>query len=89
MAKDREEPVRLDIEEACKRLEDLLHGKFRKATDAGDADAYYTTEELFSMVDGHSPELVPKPQFREALLKLGYVEMRLESQFVWLLRTAA
>ena len=87
MAKESSEPE-VDLEGAREVLADLLHGKFQPAASLVDAESYYTTEHIFSMLDRHSPEQLPKRLFRDAMLLLGFKEHVLDDEIVWLVKAA-
>jgi hypothetical protein len=66
------------------RIFELLSVRFRPAKDAGEADHFYTTEQLFAFLADHEPNLFEvKPVLRSALVNLGYHEHFLGDQYVW------
>lgn len=80
-----EELLAEQLENQKEKLNDLLGAHFRPAKDAGEALMMWTTDMLFTKIEEHSPELIPKPALRGALLALGYQEEFIGDQFVWLL----
>jgi hypothetical protein len=72
-------------EQVFEEFGDFMLCHFRPAENAGKATQMLNTEQLLSMVNDHSPGLVPPLFFREAMLKLNYVEHQLDGRFVWLL----
>lgn len=73
------------IKEVQEALGDLMCKHFRPVVEGEQVFQMLTTEELFHMVNSHSPELVPPSMFREAMLGLGYTEKLMGNQFRWLL----
>jgi hypothetical protein len=73
------------FDEVQEALGDLMRKHFRPVSEGRDVSQMLTTEELLHMVNSHSPDLVPPPMFREAMLGLGYTEKLIGNQFRWLL----
>ncbi|HRH68799.1 MAG TPA: hypothetical protein PLB89_04760 [Flavobacteriales bacterium] len=79
--------------ERLKRREELnglLAKQFRPSRSEDDvAEHMMSTDELFHIVQSHSPGLIPARELRTMLLELGYKEKYLSDRFVWLLASAA
>lgn len=72
-------------EEQMAELGQLIGARFTPVKDIAKCDDMYRTEELYEMVERHSPGLVPLRLMRRFLKELGYTEFHLDSGFVWLL----
>lgn len=70
------------------RVFELVRGRFRPASEA-DADNFYSTEQLFSMLADHEPLLAEsKFGLRTCLLALEFTEHLIGDQFFWAVRNA-
>ncbi len=78
-----EDPGAIDAK-LQERIFELLSVRFRPAKDAGEADDFYSTDQLFTLLSDHEPDLLPvKPILRTVLLQIGYQEYFLGDQYMW------
>lgn len=75
-------------EDMVNALHDLLARDMPPAGPNGPAELR-TTEQIWGLVDSHSPGLIPIKHMREAMLRLNYIEQLTGSGFYWRIATRA
>lgn len=78
----------LEQERLKEHLRDLLFQQFQPSKSSTFADHMFSTDEVFHIVNNHSPDLVPKYKLRDLLIILGFKERFMTNAYVWLMDQA-